>query len=370
MRSINSISRITIATILVASFNYTPSFAAGRTNQSIANTVLNGRGAPTAKTGINGDFYIDTLTFNIYGPKVKNRWPAPINLRGPAGSDGRDGDKGSSSTGAEGARGPKGDAGPQGVKGDKGEKGDKGDPGEKGAQGLIGLTGATGPTGAKGETGATGSAGLKGDKGDAGIAGAVGATGATGATGPAGAKGDTGTAGLNGTNGTNGLPGAKGDKGDTGEKGDQGLQGIQGIQGLTGPTESVFVSVPTFTLSSSNPNTSAVSSTFGSLLTGKTYKFEISLRGRCESASGRFGLTVNSSVVDDVLKFEYTSTNQITEFRGGALVKSYHFHAIGTIRVGSTTSGLSVTMTDGTGVTGTSTMTVDGSAVITLVGNA
>ena len=358
MRSISSITRVTIATILVASLNFTPASAAGRTNQSIANSILNGRGAPTAKIGINGDFYIDTLTFNMYGPKVKNRWPAPVNLRGPAGTDGKAGDKGQTSIGADGARGPKGDTGAQGLKGDKGEKGDKGDPGERGAQGLIGLTGAVGPAGTKGETGltgATGVAGLKGDKGDAGIAGV------------AGAKGDTGTAG---TNGTNGAPGAKGDKGDPGDAGIQGIQGVQGIQGIqgpVGPSKSSFVTVPQFTLSTANPNTSVNSNSFGSLAAGKSYKFHIHLRGKCDSANGRFGLTVNSGVVGDVLKFDYTSTSQITEFRDGQLFKAYHFQAFGTIKVGSSLSSLSLTMTDGTGVTGATSMVIDGSAVITLV---
>jgi hypothetical protein len=343
---------------LVASLNYTPAFAAGRTNQSIANSILNGRGAPTAKIGINGDFYIDTLTFNMYGPKAKNRWPAPVNLRGPAGTDGKNGDKGQTSIGAEGARGPKGDTGPQGLKGEKGEKGDKGDVGERGIQGLVGLTGAVGPAGAKGDTGATGAtgaAGLKGDKGDKGDAGIAGI---------AGAKGDAGTAGTNGTNGTNGLPGAKGDKGDPG---DAGAQGIQGVQGPAGPSISSFITVPQFTLSTANPNTSVSSNSFGALTAGKSYKFQIHLRGKCDSANGRFGLAVNSGVVGDILKFDYTSTSQITEFRDGQIFKAYHFQAFGTIKVGSTASSLSLTMTDGTGVTGATAMVIDGSAVITLV---
>ncbi|MGA1688859.1 MAG: hypothetical protein ACO385_00615, partial [Candidatus Nanopelagicaceae bacterium] len=145
--------------LLVSVSTFSPANGAGRTNQSVPNSVLNGKGAPTSKIGINGDFYIDVLNFNIYGPKAKNRWPAAVSLRGPAGSDGRDGEKGSASTGADGSRGPKGDSGAQGLpgeKGEKGEKGDKGDPGERGATGEQGLVGATG---------LTGSQGLKGDKG-------------------------------------------------------------------------------------------------------------------------------------------------------------------------------------------------------------
>ena len=63
--------RTLIALSLFISIGVQPLYAAGRTNQTIANTVLNGKGAPTAKIGINGDFYINVLSFNIYGPKAK-----------------------------------------------------------------------------------------------------------------------------------------------------------------------------------------------------------------------------------------------------------------------------------------------------------
>jgi hypothetical protein len=43
--------------------------AAGRTSTTIPNTILNGKGAPLSKIGIDGDFYIDTRSLLIYGPK-------------------------------------------------------------------------------------------------------------------------------------------------------------------------------------------------------------------------------------------------------------------------------------------------------------
>jgi len=134
MRSAQFRSLVLATASLLLISTFTPAQSAGRTNQSVANTILNGRGAPTSKIGINGDFYIDTISMNIYGPKTKNLWPKPVSLRGPSGvdgksgNDGRDGNNGASVSGAEGARGPKGDIGPQGLKGDKG---DKGDPGER-----------------------------------------------------------------------------------------------------------------------------------------------------------------------------------------------------------------------------------------------
>ena len=114
------LTRIFLALSLFTAVGITPLSAAGRTNKSLANTILSGKGVPTTKLGINGDFYIRTSTFQIYGPKINNRWPAPISLIGPtgsAGSDGKQGDRGSSSSGATGS------------KGEKGEKGDKGDTG-------------------------------------------------------------------------------------------------------------------------------------------------------------------------------------------------------------------------------------------------
>ena len=45
--------------------------AAGRTSTAVINTILNGRGAPSNTLGINGDFYIDTRSLLLSGPKQK-----------------------------------------------------------------------------------------------------------------------------------------------------------------------------------------------------------------------------------------------------------------------------------------------------------
>ena len=124
--------------------------SAGRTPNAVINTILNGKGAPLSNLGINGDFYIDTRSLLIYGPKKSNKWPAPKSLQGPVGAtgaDGKNGAEGKTTTNASNV------AGPTGAQGEKGEKGEKGDPGAAGANGLPG---ANGSAGAKGETGATG----------------------------------------------------------------------------------------------------------------------------------------------------------------------------------------------------------------------
>ncbi|MFY7898172.1 MAG: hypothetical protein ACOVOP_03855, partial [Candidatus Planktophila sp.] len=106
--------------VLLTSTSQPSLHAAGRTAASIPNTILNGKGAPLNSVGINGDFYIDTRSLLIYGPKSKSKWPAPQNLQGPigaagaSGSDGKNGADGKVSN-ASSAAGPAGPAGPQGA---------------------------------------------------------------------------------------------------------------------------------------------------------------------------------------------------------------------------------------------------------------
>lgn len=79
---------------------------------SDGSTVLNGSGAPDSGDGEDGDFYIDTTAWDIYGPKATT-WPSGVSLVGPAGSNGAAGATGA--TGATGAAGATGPAGPANV---------------------------------------------------------------------------------------------------------------------------------------------------------------------------------------------------------------------------------------------------------------
>ncbi|WP_373845051.1 hypothetical protein [Clostridium sp.] len=77
--------------------------------------VLNGTSDPTSSIGKNGDFYINTSTNKIFGPKVSGVWPAGKSIVGPQGIQGPKGDTGAiGATGATGATGPKGDKGDPG----------------------------------------------------------------------------------------------------------------------------------------------------------------------------------------------------------------------------------------------------------------
>jgi hypothetical protein len=100
-------------------------------------SVLNGIVDPTTQ-GVDGDFYINTATNQIFGPKAAGTWPAGVNIVGPTGP-----------TGVTGATGPTGPTGPTGVTGDTGPTGPTGPTGA-GTTGVTGVTGATGPTGVTG----------------------------------------------------------------------------------------------------------------------------------------------------------------------------------------------------------------------------
>ena len=55
------------------------------------NTILNGTTAPGAGLGANGDFYINTNTEELYGPKTAGAWGSPTSLVGPQGTAGASG---------------------------------------------------------------------------------------------------------------------------------------------------------------------------------------------------------------------------------------------------------------------------------------
>jgi hypothetical protein len=46
-------------------------------------TILHGTTAPGSGLGADGDFYINTLTYDLYGPKAGGSWPAPVSLVAP-----------------------------------------------------------------------------------------------------------------------------------------------------------------------------------------------------------------------------------------------------------------------------------------------
>ena len=287
--------------------------AAGRTAASIPNTILSGVTPPSNAIGIDGDFYIDIKNLNIYGPKMKKKWPKAVSLKGTngfdgvdgkSGSDGKSGTDGKTITNASTVAGPIGNQGTQGVAGDTGLKGDQGLRGEVGATGAQGIVG---PIGVQGPIGLTGAAGLQGPAGS-GSQGAPGATGATGSQGPSGATGSQGPAGSGatgsqgpagptGTSGATGSVGATGPTGPTGSTGSQGTAGVAGATGLSlGLVGNITFANPLF----GGPSSTTSSATFLVLEAGKSYVLGVQIH---------FRSTLNAlEIIDQTLGISFTAT--------------------------------------------------------------
>lgn len=77
-----------------------------------ANTIWSGDSIPGAGLGKDGDFYIRTSNWRIYGPKASGYWGTPTSLIGPSGLDGSDGSDGR--TLLSGAGAPSGSIGEDG----------------------------------------------------------------------------------------------------------------------------------------------------------------------------------------------------------------------------------------------------------------
>ena len=54
-------------------------------------TLLNGIVDPTSGVGVDGDFYINTEAKTIFGPKASGSWPSGTSIIGPTGLSGADG---------------------------------------------------------------------------------------------------------------------------------------------------------------------------------------------------------------------------------------------------------------------------------------
>ncbi len=313
--------------------------SAKRSNSSSAvNTLLNGIGAPSASIGINGDFYIDTVAMNIYGPKKKNAWPLPKSLLGPAGV-----------AGAQGAPGK------QGSNGKDGRDGANGKDGERGPAGISGGgSGGTGPAGPAGVTGPAGPAGVTGPAGPAGPAGSAGAQGA------AGTPGTTGAAGAQGIQGETGPRGLQGVQGEPGTAGANGAAGAQGEVGPAGLTRVIHGDTLGLTLNTSSGGTGVTSQSVVTFQANKKYFFSIRQFGAIATAqkTRNFGMEVFATNVTD-LKYSVLVTEAYS-YRSGASVHEYIFEAVGTFSTGSNAGNLSFSIIDGAGITGAAAMTLTG----------
>lgn len=292
---------------------------AGRVITPGINTILNGKGAPKSTLGIDGDFYIDINTMNIYGPKTKGKWPVSVSMKGLAGTNGTNGVAGA--TGANGAKGSS-------------------TTGADGAPGIAGATGAAGSSGA----------------GSSGPAGAQGATGPTGATGPAGPNGTPGATGLQGATGSTGT-GTPGERGATGSTGNTGPAGPAGSNTVTSFTLTGVEGGGNWSLSSGAP-AQTLSNSFGNLKPNTTYRFSIVLTGtenRFGFSTFAVGSVVSAIGTGSVLK--YSSHYGVGIVSASDYSKTYNFSFLheGIISVGDIESNLNVSIIDGDGWSADST---------------
>ena len=263
---ITVLANLTITSAQANTLNKSTINKAGRVVTPAINTLLSGKGAPKSTIGIDGDFYIDTNKMSIYGPKTKGKWPAPVSMKGSAGTDGTNG-----------------------------------------TNGTNGLTGATGAKGTS-TTGSDGAPGLAGPSGAPGATGPAG-SGSPGATGAAGVAGSNGASGSNGTNGTNGAPGSIGETGPKGEN---------GTIGLTGPAGSISPSMGLLTFTTMiGSSTSTSSKDFGTFALGKNYIVQLLLHGVSETgASKLIKFAVSSPDALVVLTSDYVVLNGYTSRSG------------------------------------------------------
>ena len=336
MKSNTKLFAITLIALLISSPQAFPAGKtslvvkdAARSSKSIPNTILSGNVIPLKTVGIDGDFYIDLKSANLYGPKTKGVWKLATTLRVPESKD-----VVVPVAGIDGAKGNTGEQGLSGANGTDGAAGAKGADGVKGADGAKGATGLTGATGSTGYTGATGSIGATGAKGETG---ATGLAGAAGTNGTAGVKGDTGTAGTNGVDGSKGdagLAGAKGDTGIQGVKGDTGLTGSSGSQGATGSAGAAGISSAQWVVLSSK----ALVTTSGgrsidiistaSLSADSSYTFEVMVNGLVPVGNTEdlfIGGTISVCTAGDCVPItnQYCIASNSESYANG--IKSKHF---------------------------------------------
>jgi hypothetical protein len=294
-----------ITVTLVAISQGVSAHSAGRETKAVVNTILNGKGAPKNSIGINGDFYIDTRSLLIYGPKAKGKWPKPQNLQGPTGAPG-----------------------PSGSDGKNGSDG-------KSATSASVINGSVGPMGPQGPQGVQGPAGIAGERGEAGLAGTPGSPGPAGASGPAGPPGS------------------------------QGPTGPTGAQGPAGFSEVSVVDIPAWSLSSEIPFSYTGSLNIGSFNQNQTAMFEIFVYG--VSSSPNLVLGADVIAPNSRVKFSYVrADNRYSDYTSNTF--KYGFFIKGTIDSVVGPSYLSVRIIDSYGESGNFPLTMEGKAYITLIG--
>lgn len=296
-------------------------------------TWREGDGAPPNFVGVDGDFYFDRTTADVYRRSIGS-YVAIANIRGPQGAQGPQG--------TQGLQGPKGDKGDTGLTGPKGDKGDIGLTGSQGPQGVQGLPGTNGATWRSSTGAPANSLGVDGDFYFDGATGNVykKAAGAyafvVNLVGPQGTQGPQGVQGLQGPKGDRGdqgLQGPKGDRGDiglTGPKGDTGAQGPQGlpttVNGKTGATINLIPSDLGIDTNAFQPKNTPTNQEIAS---GEKHAWEFTVNGG--RTVYQYGNSTNVGVYDSLgtVAWSYDLASRKTHANGGEVISHGNITAVG-----------------------------------------
>jgi len=194
--------------------------------------VLSGTTVPANTVGSDGDFYLNSVSAVLYGPKVNGVWPV----------------SGTSLIGPQGPQGATGAQGPAGISGTTGSSGIQGQQGIQGVQGVAGVTTVmvAGNAALSGVIDPTPDIGVDGDfyvniqtnmlfgpkANGSWPQGSVSIIGPQGLQGIQGIQGPQGIAGIDGQRGPQGEIGLQGPQGAQGPQG-IGINGVNGIDGKT-----------------------------------------------------------------------------------------------------------------------------------------
>lgn len=204
------------------------------TNGADGKTILNGNVDPVVGDGVDGDFFLNTASNTLFGPKTGGAWGSGVSLVGPTGATGPQGPAGPGGSATQWRTGSGVPADSLGVDNDLYLNTDNGDIHQKSGGAYSVIDNITGPTGA---TGAAGSNGADGSDG------ADGLTILNGAGAPSGGTGNNGDFYIDTTNNeifgpkTGGAWGAGTSLvGPTGAQGAAGANGTDGTDGIDGRT--------------------------------------------------------------------------------------------------------------------------------------
>ena len=348
-------------------------------------TVGNGTTDPASSTGVDGDFYINTATNMLFGPKADGAWPTGVSLVGPTGATGAAGAQGAQgiqgqtgATGATGAAGTDGKTVGNGTTDPASSTGVEGDfyintatnmlfgPKANGTWSTgVSLVGPTGATGATGAAGAQGIQGLTGAQGAQGIQGQTGATGAAGADGKTVVNGTTDPASSTGVDGdfyintaTNMLFGPKANGAwPTGVSlvGPTGATGAQGIQGLTGATGAQGIQGQTGATGPAPSGTGIVTVSSGTLQTPGELTGDVTTSGAGLATSIATGAVTSAKILDGTIATADVADAAITDAKivgvAGTKVSGNisgnAANVTGTVAVANGGTGLTSTPADG-----------------------